>query len=102
MGAFRGRRVTRMSPWDQSDPPSSAPSGDQLGLELQGEGDGAVVAAEDVAADASVAYVAGDCVTYQEVVDAPAGVVLAGIKAVAPPAVDVVTRLPRNAPIYYV
>ena len=47
-----------------------------------------MVAAEDVAADAGVAYVVGDCVAYQEVVDAPAGVVLAGIKAIAPPAVD--------------
>ena len=47
-----------------------------------------MVAAEDVAADAGAAYVVGDCVAYQEVVDAPAGVVLAGIKAIAPPAVD--------------
>ena len=47
-----------------------------------------MVAAKDVAADAGVAYVVGDCVAYQEVVDAPAGVVLAGIKAIAPPAVD--------------
>ena len=47
-----------------------------------------MVAAEDVAADAGVAYVGGDCITDQEVVDAPAGVVLAGIKAVTPPAVD--------------
>ena len=47
-----------------------------------------MVAAEDVAADAGVAYVVGDCVAYQEVIDAPAGVVLAGIKAIAPPAVD--------------
>ena len=47
-----------------------------------------MVAAKDVAADAGVAYVVGDCVAYQEVVDAPTGVVLAGIKAVAPPAVD--------------
>ena len=47
-----------------------------------------MVAAEDVAADAGVAYVAGDCVAHQEVVDAPACVVLASIKTVAPPAVD--------------
>ena len=47
-----------------------------------------MVAAKDVAADAGVAHIAGDCVAYQEVVDAPACVVLAGIKAVAPPAVD--------------
>ena len=47
-----------------------------------------MVAAKDVAADAGVAHVAGDGVAHQEVIDAPARVVLAGIKAVAPPAVD--------------
>ena len=47
-----------------------------------------MVAAKDVAADAGVAYVVGDCVAHQEIIDAPAGVVLASIKAVAPPAVD--------------
>ena len=47
-----------------------------------------MVAAEDVAADAGVAYVGGDGIAHQEVIDAPAGVVLAGIKAVTPPAVD--------------
>ena len=46
-----------------------------------------MVAAEDIATDTGVAYVAGDCVAYQEVVDAPACVVLAGIEALAPPAV---------------
>ena len=77
-----------MLPRGENGPFSSVPGGTIWGLELQGEGDGAVVAAEDVAADAGVAYVAGDCVAHQEVIDAPACVVLAGIKAVAPPAVD--------------
>ena len=87
MGQFRGKWATWMPSRGENDPFSSVPGG-SWGLELQGEGDGAVVAAEDVAADAGAAYVAGDCVAYQEVVDAPACVVLAGIKAVAPPAVD--------------
>ena len=47
-----------------------------------------MVAAKDVATDTGVAHIAGDCVAHQEVIDAPACVVLAGIKAVAPPAVD--------------
>ena len=34
--------------------------GDQLGLKLQREGDGAVVAAEDIAADTGVAHGIGD------------------------------------------
>ena len=57
-----------------------------------------MVAAEDVAADAGVANVGGDCVAYQEVVDAPAGVVLAGIKAIAPPAVDALNVRISRAP----
>ena len=57
-----------------------------------------MVAAEDVAADAGVAHVVGDCVAYQEVVDAPAGVVLAGIKAIAPPAVDALNVRISRAP----
>ena len=57
-----------------------------------------MVAAKDVAADAGVAYVAGNRITHQEVVDAPAGVVLAGIKAVAPPAVDALDIRVRCAP----
>ena len=47
-----------------------------------------MVAAKDVTADARVAHVAGDCVAHQEVINAPASVVFASIKAVAPPAVD--------------
>ena len=50
-----------------------------------------MVAAKDVAADAGVANVGGDRIAYQKVIDAPAGVVLAGIKAIAPPAVDAST-----------
>ena len=100
MGQFRGGWAAWIPSRGENDPLYSVPGGSFEGLELQGEGDGAVVAAEDVAADAGVAYVAGDCVAYQEVVDAPACVVLTGIKAVAPPAVDAldvrIGRAPRE------
>ena len=46
-----------------------------------------MVAAEDVAADAGVANVGGDCVAYQEVVDAPADIALARAAAQTPPGV---------------
>lgn len=60
MGAFRGRCITQVSSGAKNDPFSFVPPGIIWGLEIQGEGDGAVVAAEDVATDTGVANVGGD------------------------------------------
>ena len=56
---FRGGWAAWMPSRGENDPFFSVPKG-SVGLELQGEGDGTVVAAEDVAADTGVANVGGD------------------------------------------
>ena len=56
-------------------------------LQLDRELDGAVVGAENVVADLGVYDAVAQHLAHQEIVDAPASVVLAGVETVAPPAV---------------
>ena len=70
-------------PW-REDRSSRHPHDLQLNTQL----DGTVVAAVDLAQDGCAFDLLSNAIGDQEVVDAPAGVVLAGVEAVAPPAVS--------------
>ena len=55
--------------------------------EIEAEFDGAVVAAEDVGKDAGISNVRHQAVADDEIVDAPAYVLLTGLEAIGPPGI---------------
>ena len=61
--------------------------------EIEAEFDGTVVAAEDVGKDAGISNVRHQAVADDEIVDAPADVLLTGLEAIGPPGILNLVRI---------